>query len=415
MNRYSPEQIEAAKNADLAEFVQRNGFKCEKAGRELHIRGYGGLYINPDKNMYVCFSDTGANGSPKGGKGVLSFVQNIMGYDFKSAMQLIVGDAAAVKSFEPPKKETITEHKELKLPEKHSDGYKAMYAYLINTRKLAPDIVKEFVKQGLIYPTAQEIKKGDKSFTKTNAVFLHMKDGKPCGADVTGIDVNPNFKFKKCITAGLDEDFGFVYDKGDKGKIDTVYFFEAPIDMISFIQLHPEIENAKFVSAGGVKPHIAEYYLNEGYKVVSCVDNDKAGQDFNNRILVGLMAESLGKNNAVFEEIKGKSIPFINTVLNGKECSCFLSKDHYKAAVSSEEDVKSNAVVWINRSNFSVNRECAEADVKDFNDLLKKKTSEAAAEKVVHKCSIAADTMKQLDKAIDNMKNRSQERGYIYG
>ena len=39
--RYSAEQIEQANNTDIADYVQSH-FHCEKAGKEIHIRGYGG-------------------------------------------------------------------------------------------------------------------------------------------------------------------------------------------------------------------------------------------------------------------------------------------------------------------------------------------------------------------------------------
>ena len=39
--RYSPEQIEQANNADICEYVQSR-FQCERAGKEIHIKGYGG-------------------------------------------------------------------------------------------------------------------------------------------------------------------------------------------------------------------------------------------------------------------------------------------------------------------------------------------------------------------------------------
>lgn len=53
--RYTDEQIEQAKNADLVEFVRSHGFDCETVGKEIHVKGYGGLYINPQKNLFTIF------------------------------------------------------------------------------------------------------------------------------------------------------------------------------------------------------------------------------------------------------------------------------------------------------------------------------------------------------------------------
>lgn len=92
--RYTDEQIEQAKNADLVEFVRSHGFDCETVGKEIHVKGYGGLYINPQKNLFTIFSQSKADGSPEGGKGPLAFCQKVMGMSFKDAMQSLVGDAA---------------------------------------------------------------------------------------------------------------------------------------------------------------------------------------------------------------------------------------------------------------------------------------------------------------------------------
>ena len=58
--RYTDEQIEQAKNADLVEFVRSHGFDCETVGKEIHVKGYGGLYINPQKNLFTIFSQSKA-------------------------------------------------------------------------------------------------------------------------------------------------------------------------------------------------------------------------------------------------------------------------------------------------------------------------------------------------------------------
>lgn len=366
---YTKEQIEQANNADIAEYVQAH-FNCEKAGKEIHIRGYGGLYVNPNNNTFFRHSEN------IGGKGLLEFCKKILDMPFLEAMNECVGEAAEVKQFSPSLKPLETEKKNFVMPEKSEDGYKSIYAYFINTRSLSLETVREFANKGLIYPTVSKgvSKTTGKPYQKTNAVFLHKNEqGQPCGADIQGIDKNPEYRFKGC--AAHDEtDRGFVYDKGNTEKIDTVYIFEAPIDLMSFVELHPEIDNAKFVALSGLKPSVVEPYINSGLKVVSCVDNDAAGINFNNRILFQKMQESLdaGKN-LQNHTIKNGEMPinYCSMNMNGKEMSFFLSKDDFFAAQKLGEKIPGSVLSWINRSNFTINRECNEAGVKDFNDLLK--------------------------------------------
>lgn len=368
--RYSDDQISQANNADIAEYVQSR-FNCEKAGKEIHIRGYGGLYVNPNNNTFYRHSEN------IGGKGLLEFCKKILDMSFLEAMNECVGEAADVKQFSP-KTVFEKEDKEFIMPEKAADGYKSIYAYFINTRSLSAETVREFANKGLIYPTVSKgvSKNTGKPYQKTNAVFLHKNEqGQPCGADIQGIDQNPEYRFKGC-TACDKSDKGFVYVKGKPEMIDTVYIFEAPIDLMSFVELHPEIENAKFVALSGLKPSIIESYINSNLKVVSCVDNDTAGINFNNRILFQKMQESLGTGENLQSHTVNSGeiiLNYCSTNMNGKEIAFFLSKDDFYAVQKSGKKISSSVLSWINRSNFTVNRECAEAGVKDFNDLLKER------------------------------------------
>ncbi len=375
---YSDEQIQQANNSDLADFVKSHGFECEKRGREIHVKGYGGLYINAEKNVFSIFSRSKADGSPEGGYGPLQFAQKVMGMSFPEAMREIVGEGAITKQFAPSKyadkpKEKIV----FKMPEKCPDC-KRVYAYLINQRGISPNLISEFIKQGILYQGYSETVKDGKTIKNVNAIFLHRNDkGQPCGAQIQG--VNSFMRFKQNV-APDETDKGFVYNKGDPQKIDTVYIFEAPIDLMSFVQLHPEIENAKFVAMGGLKPSIAEPYINSDLKVISCVDNDKAGQAFNNKILNAKLLEALSSNGSDIsvKTVDGEPpIEFFDAELKGREASIFSSREDYKAAVKANAEIRTPSFVWNNHSNFTVCRECAEAGVKDFNDLLKKTKSEA--------------------------------------
>lgn len=480
---YTPEQIEQANSADISDYVHSRGFACEKAGKEIHIKGYGGLYINPETNEFYCHS---AN---KGGRGLLDFCKKILDMPFLEAMREIVGDpetirqltsksaeelqkgdrisyagktwtvtavsdysislesgkdkdfisntpstrflnekkwteklteagfkfigkAAEIKQFTPKVTAEPQEKKEFKMPEKSPDQ-KKLYAYLIKQRMLSSQTINDLVKQGVLYQGYVEFPKEDGSVSKhENIIFLHRNDvGEPCGADIQGVYTASKFKG---IVPPNETDRGFVYSKGDPNKTDTVYLFEAPIDLMSFVELHPEIENAKFVAMGGLKPTIAEHYINSNMNVVSCVDNDVAGQKFNNKILSEKMQEALSANedDITPKVINDREPPlhFLEAAINGKECSIFLSRSDYKEAAAFNADIKNNVLVWVNKSNFTVNRECAEAGVKDFNDLLKNiKSAEKEVSPLENTEKFVEETNKIADWA-EKAKNTAMER-----
>lgn len=406
--RYTAEQIEQANNADIADYVQSR-FQCKSEGKEIHIRGYGGLYVNPETNAFFRHSEN------IGGKGLLEFCKKILDMPFLEAMRECIGEATEIKQFTPKAATEQQEEKEFVMPEKSDNGYKNIYAYFINTRSISPATVREFVNKGLIYPT---ISKGvstttGKEYRKINAVFLHKNEqGQPCGADIQGIDQNPDYRFKGC-TARDESDRGFIYDKGSPEKIDTVYLFEAPIDLMSFVELHPEIENAKFVALSGLKPSIAEPYINSDLKVVSCVDNDTAGKKFNNQILFSKMQNSIGQyENLKSHTVQNGVIPinYCSTKVNEKEYGFFLSWDDFFTARKLGAEVPEKAASWINCSNFTVNRECAEASVKDFNDLLKKtKSVEKEVSPFENTKAFISETQKIAEWSVE-AKDKAMER-----
>ncbi len=366
---YTEEQIAQANNTDLLEFVRSQGYTLQQVGRDYRVPEIGNsFYISPDNNKFNWFSHAGY-----GGVGPLNFAMKIMNLSFLQAMESIVGEGETVNRFIPQKEEVPKENHEFIMPEK-ADNCKKIYAYLINQRKISARTVSDFVKQGVLYQGFLETKKDDGSIAKhENAIFLHLDEsGKPCGADVQGIYSGTRFKG---IIPPSDTDKGFVYHKGNPNTADTVYLFEAPIDLMSFVELHPEIHNADFVAMGGLKPSIAEHYMNIGKNIVSCVDNDAAGQKFNDRILKKEMHSSIMNLNGInlnSETCSDRepSIEYINAEVNGRKISFFLSRNDYDAARNIGVEMSDSVFVWVNRSKFTVNRECMENGVKDFNELL---------------------------------------------
>lgn len=81
------EQVDAARSADLAAYFQSGGYECELRKDELHVKGYGGLFVNLETGGWYCFSEN------KGGSNAVNCLTDIIGMDFKTAVQELSGSA----------------------------------------------------------------------------------------------------------------------------------------------------------------------------------------------------------------------------------------------------------------------------------------------------------------------------------
>ena len=361
-SRYSDEQIKEAANISIFDYIRSQGYDYKQIGKEVHIKGYGGLYVNVAENSFFNHS------AGKGGHGCIAFVEYMENKSFRQAMETLVGEGAVKyekKEWKPEIKEKPTEF----IPPEKASTYKNMFAYLVNERMIDNDIISDFIRKGILYQTTSECVKEGKTYTSNNIVFLHKTDnGEVCGASEQGAN---SFKRFKRNYEGTDKDFGFLYKKGDlPDKI--VYLFEAPIDLMSFVQLHPEIENAHFVAMEGLKPTIAEHYIENNWLVYSCVDNDAAGKAFNDKLLSKQMEKAFGGEcEQITVSDREPPIEYLEAEHNGKRINLFLSDEDYTHCKFILTNKDTSSFVWKNNSNFQIICECKENGVKDFNDLLK--------------------------------------------
>ena len=110
-----------------------------------------------------------------------------------------------------------------------------VFAYLIKHRGIARDVVAHFAKAGLLYEDAEY----------HNAVFVGMDtDGVPHHAHKRS--ANSYGKAFRLNVEGSDPRYSFHYFGTDR----SLYVFEAPIDMLSFITLYPE--NWRHIHSAGI-------------------------------------------------------------------------------------------------------------------------------------------------------------------
>lgn len=283
----SKNQIESARYASLADFFRSSGYECEQQGDELHVRGFGGLYVNTATNSWFQFSENRGNKNP------IECLTEVLGMDFTSAVSVLSTEAFqknisnASQKTVPNQIENITDNsitqKEnqsaaLELPVNEHEK-KRIFAYLIKERNIDSKLIQELVNKKLLYQGSVKYNGKDSSeqYAKGNAVFVQKDmDGNIVGAEIHG--TNTFKRFKKIAGSG-DENL-FQYPIGTPKK---VYAFESAIDLLSFKMLaNPEkIKDSLLVSMGGLKPNALKKLEAQGLKIYSCVDNDEKGKKFN--------------------------------------------------------------------------------------------------------------------------------------
>ena len=257
---FTDEQLNAAKNATLAEYFQTHGFDCELRKNELHVKGFGGFYINTETNEWYCFSKSANNG----GRNAVNCLMEMLGMDLKTAVTELSGlPYSRSISYTPTVKQT-PDKRELKMPDR-ADNKKKVFAFLCQTRTIDSKIVEELANDGLLY----QDKFG-------NAVFVHKSEGgEIVGAEIQGTNTYKRFKG---VAEGTSDSLFSV----KIGQPNKAYIFESAIDLLSFKQLanQEKIQNSVLVSMAGLKPNSLKPLSEKGIRLFSCVDNDDKGIRF---------------------------------------------------------------------------------------------------------------------------------------
>lgn len=266
--RVTPEQIERANLVNLPDFLRSQGFSLKQVGREYILQEHDSLHIKNNEagevGKWFRFSEN------KGGNNI-QFVQEFMGLDFISAVELLSNEKAipfhshSISKAEPPKNREIILHES-------TDLSRTMH-YLHDVRGLSIASLEKLTAEGRL---SQEEKTG-------NAVFkIFDENGLLVGAEKVGTS---NMRFKS-FDKGAADGYGFeiVSDKPA-----NTYFFEIAIDAISFADLHSEQSDYRLVSMAGVKPSVVtetmKRYAISPENIYLCTDNDKAGNEFAEKLI----------------------------------------------------------------------------------------------------------------------------------
>ena len=260
---YTQAQIDKANAVDLEKFLRAQGETLVRSGKEYRWKAHDSLT--------VCGNKWFRHSQSKGGFPV-DFVMEFYGKSFPEAVQMLTGEPGEVQPEADPAPSPA-----FRLPLRNVTNANILN-YLTQERKLSPSLVNFFIAAGDIYEDAAH----------HNVVFVGRDaDGHPRYASSRGIQE----KFRQ-DAAGAEKSFGFAHRGTDK----QLLVFEAPIDLLSFIELFPKNwQQHNYLSLGGVSGKALRQFLSERpdvERVFLCLDSDKAGEDACKR-LAALLPDSV--------------------------------------------------------------------------------------------------------------------------
>ena len=247
---YTQAQIDKANAVDLEKFLRAQGEMLVRSGKEYRWKAHDSLT--------VCGNKWFRHSQSKGGLPV-DFVMEFYGKSFPEAVQMLTGEPGEAQPEADPAPSPA-----FRLPLRNVTNANILN-YLTQERKLSPSLVNFFIAAGDIYEDAAH----------HNVVFVGRDaDGHPRYASSRGIQE----KFRQ-DAAGAEKAFGFAHRGTDK----QLLVFEAPIDLLSFIELFPKNwQQHNYLSLGGVSGKALQQFLSERpdvERVFLCLDSDKAGED----------------------------------------------------------------------------------------------------------------------------------------
>lgn len=260
---FTEEEKQRANEIDLVDFLQRQGEKLLRSGREKRLAGDRSITIRGNR-WYD--HETGEGGL------AIDFIQSFYGMNFPDAVTILLGgdQGEVYKAVDTKEQE---ERKPFILPKRHSD-MRRVFAYLIKQRHIDREIISFFASNKRLYESSELSR--DKTMEYHNAVFVgYDEDGIPRHAHKQGIYTKGR-SFKGNVDSS-NPGYSFNYI----GESNRLYIFEAPIDMLSFITMYQkDWQKHSYVSLCGVSEQAMLKMLETNPHlncVILCLDHDIAG------------------------------------------------------------------------------------------------------------------------------------------
>ena len=256
---------EEAKRLSIISVAEQLGMELKRTGsHSYNWVEHDSFVIDTKKNEFYWNSRTEFGD-------VIQLVQTIRGVSYKEAMHFLeTGEFKAVDvEAQTASKEPFSYH----LERYERQNFSASRSYLKAQRGLSDDTINFFLSQGSIAEAIR--KKGD--YFEPVIVFKYKDNtGFLAGASLQGIVENrehyPERGRLKQIMRNSDGQLGFSIDIGNPKRL---VFAEAPIDLMSYYELHKDrLQDVRLVAMDGVKEGIISRRFMELYAEI----NDKSYQ-----------------------------------------------------------------------------------------------------------------------------------------
>ena len=256
---------EEAKRLSIISVAEQLGMELKRTGsHSYNWVEHDSFVIDTKKNEFYWNSRTEFGD-------VIQLVQTIRGVSYKEAMHFLeTGEFKAVDvEAQTATKEPFSYH----LERYERQDFSASRSYLKAQRGLSDDTINFFISQGSIAEAIR--KKGD--YFEPVIVFKYKDNtGFLAGASLQGIVENrehyPERGRLKQIMRNSDGQLGFSIDIGTPKRL---IFAEAPIDLMSYYELHKDrLQDVRLVAMDGVKDGIISRRFMELYAEI----NDKSYQ-----------------------------------------------------------------------------------------------------------------------------------------
>ena len=252
-------RVEELKKLSILDVAEALGMELKRQGTDRYVWvEHESFVISPRRNIFSWFSR-----DVKGD--VIKLVQTIREEQtgtrpsFKTAKHFLeVGEFPEVDMTAAPAPKLAFEYRHERYEHTNPSWTKD---YLRRERKLSEDTITFFFQQGNI----AEISHKMNDYSEPAIVFkFKNSQGKVMGASLQGIVENrekyPDRGYLKRILKNSDGLTGFY---ADVGRPKRLIFAESPIDVMSYYQLHPQLQDVRLVAMDGLKEGIMSFRFAE--------------------------------------------------------------------------------------------------------------------------------------------------------
>ena len=255
---FTQRQKEIAERTSLAALLRSQGETLKPSGSEWEWQQQGQKVTIRGNLWYHQYERVGGD--------AVAFVRKFLGLTYIDAVEYLL------RFNGEPLPERVRKEKEPFYLPPANENLNRVFAYLVNQRGISREVVYAFVHRKMIYESAKH----------HNAVFVGFdKDGVPRHAHKRSTAAEGTYK---CNVAGSLPEYSFHW----LGKSDRLYLFEAPIDLLSFITLHPEgWRDHSYAAACSVSDKVLFQTMRDNpciQTVYLCLDSDEPGQAAAHRI-----------------------------------------------------------------------------------------------------------------------------------